>query len=46
MVTQKAGFIDGEAVSDLRNVDVSNLVFALVNAVKTLAARVAALEAT
>jgi hypothetical protein len=44
MVTQTAGFIDGEAVTDLRNVDVSNLVYALVNAVKTLAARVGQLE--
>jgi hypothetical protein len=45
MVSQTSGFIDGEPVDDLRNVDVSNLVFALVNAVKTLAARVTALEA-
>jgi hypothetical protein len=45
MVTTSAGFIDGEAVSDLRQVDVSNLVYVLVNAVKTLAARVTALEA-
>jgi Chaperone of endosialidase len=44
MVTQTAAFIDGEAVADLRNVDVSNLVFALINAVKTLAARVEVLE--
>ena len=45
MVTQHEGYIDGEAVTDLRKVDVSNLIFALLNAVKTLAARVAALEA-
>jgi Chaperone of endosialidase len=45
MVTTRAAFIDGEPVADLRSVDVSNLVFALVNAVKTLAARVEALEA-
>ena len=44
MVTAQAAFIDGKPVTDLRNVDVSNLVFALVNAVKTLAAKVAALE--
>ena len=46
MVAKRAGFIDGGAVSDLRTLDVSPLVYALVNAVKTLAARVAALEAT
>jgi hypothetical protein len=45
MVSKRAGFIDGRAVSDLRSVNVSDLVYALVNAVKTLAARVAALEA-
>jgi hypothetical protein len=45
MVTRQAGFIDGEAVTDLRQVNVGDLVYALVNAVKTLAARVAALEA-
>lgn len=44
MVTKSAGYIDGQPVDDLRNIDVSNLVYALVNAVKTLAARVAALE--
>jgi hypothetical protein len=46
MVTQRSAFIDGAAVSDLRDVNTSELIFALVNAVKTLAARVAALEAT
>jgi Chaperone of endosialidase len=46
MVAAKPGFIDGRAVTDLRTVDVSELTYALVNAVKTLAARVAALEAT
>jgi hypothetical protein len=45
MVTKQAGFIDGLAVADLRQVNVGDLVYALVNAVKTLAARVAALEA-
>lgn len=45
MVKQRRGFIDGEAVADLRDLDTSALVFTLVNAVKTLAARVAALEA-
>jgi hypothetical protein len=46
MVTKVAGYLDGAAVSDLRQVNVGNLVFLLVNAVKTLAARVSALEAT
>jgi Chaperone of endosialidase len=45
MVAARAGFIDGAAVSDLRTINVSNLVYALVNAVKTLAARIEALEA-
>jgi hypothetical protein len=45
MVSTVAGFIDGRAVSDIRNVNVTNLIFALVNAVKTLAARLDALEA-
>jgi Chaperone of endosialidase len=44
MVTQGPGTIGGQAVADLRSVDVSNLVYALVNAVKTLAARIEALE--
>jgi hypothetical protein len=45
MVTRQAGFIDG-AATEILNVDITNLVFALVNAIKTLAARVTALEAT
>ncbi len=45
MVGRRAGFIDGEAVTDLRTLDVSPLVYALVNAVKTLAAEVNALKA-
>jgi hypothetical protein len=45
MVTSRAGFIDGEPVSDLRDVDTSELIFALVNAVKTLSVRVENLEA-
>jgi hypothetical protein len=44
MVTKRAGFIDGRAVTDLRSLDAGPLVYALVNAVKQLAARVAALE--
>ena len=45
MVTQREGFIDGVPVSDMRNLDAGPLIYALVNAVKTLAARVEALEA-
>ena len=44
MVTQGAGWIDGAEVDDFRNLDPSSLVYALINAVKTLAARVAVLE--
>jgi hypothetical protein len=44
MVRKVAGFIDGQPVADLRQVDVSNLVYMLVNAVKALAAKVDALE--
>jgi hypothetical protein len=45
MVARAAGFIDGNSVADMRSVDATNLVFALVNAVKTLAARLTTLEA-
>jgi hypothetical protein len=45
MVARSAGFIDGVAVDDLRSLDRTPLIYALVNAVKTLASRVAALEA-
>jgi hypothetical protein len=45
MVTRRAGFIDGKAVDDFRYADIGELTYALVNAVKTLAARLAALEA-
>jgi hypothetical protein len=45
MVHQTAGYIDGQPVADLRQVDVSNLIFALVNAVKTLKAEIDALRA-
>ena len=44
LVTPRPGFINGELVEDLRSLDPSALLYALVNAVKTLAARVAALE--
>jgi hypothetical protein len=45
MVTKVAGFIDGQAVNDLRQLDATELIFAVVNAIKTLAARLDALEA-
>lgn len=44
MVSKNEGWIDGVKVNDLRSLDTGELVFALVNAVKTLASRVAALE--
>lgn len=46
MVTQVSAHIDGQPVTDLRNLDTGPLIFALINAVKTLAARVEALETT
>jgi Chaperone of endosialidase len=45
MVTRRAGYIDGEA-TEILDLDTTNLIYALVNAVKELAARVEALEAT
>lgn len=45
MVSARAGYIDGTAESDILSVDRSDLNLALVNAIKTLEARVAALEA-
>jgi hypothetical protein len=45
MVTQGPGWIDGVEVQDFRTLDTSNLILALVNAVKELSARVEALEA-
>jgi hypothetical protein len=44
MVTSQAGYVDGQAVSDLLTLDTTPLIFALVNAVKELKARVEALE--
>jgi hypothetical protein len=44
MVTTEAGFVDGKPVADLRVLDTTALTFALVNAVKELAARIEALE--
>ena len=40
MVSKRAGYVDGKKVSDLRDVDVSALVFMLVNAVKDLKAEI------
>jgi hypothetical protein len=45
MVTKRSGFIDGVAVDDLRSLDTTPLVYALVNAVKELTARLEAVEA-
>jgi hypothetical protein len=45
MITQSTGYIDNELVTDIRTMDTGPLTFALVNAVKELAARVIALEA-
>ena len=44
MVSQREGYIDGEAVTDLRDVDVSSLIYALVNSVKQLKAEIEALK--
>jgi Chaperone of endosialidase len=44
MVTTEAGYIDGKPVADLRVLDTTALIFALVNACKELAARIEALE--
>jgi hypothetical protein len=44
MVSAMTGFIDGVAVDDLRVLDTTPLIFALVNAVKELSARIATLE--
>ena len=45
MVTKEAGYIDGAAVDDLRQLDTSPLLFALVNAVRQLKAEIQALKA-
>jgi hypothetical protein len=44
MVTTKAGYIDGQAVSDLHDLDTTALIYALVNSIKELTARIEALE--
>jgi hypothetical protein len=45
IVTKSAGYVDGAAVQDLRNLDVTALLFTLINAVKELKWRLEALEA-
>lgn len=46
MVKQRDGYIDGEPVTDLRDIDSSELIYALVNSVKTLSSRIVQLEET
>jgi hypothetical protein len=46
IVSRHAGMIDGQPVNDIRSIDPNALVYALINAVKILAARVEELEAT
>jgi hypothetical protein len=45
MINKVPGFIDGVAVDDMRTLDSTALIYALVNAVKTLTARIEVLEA-
>jgi hypothetical protein len=45
MITTSSGWIDGKQVQDLRGLDTSPLLFALINAVKELSARIKQLEA-
>lgn len=45
LVTKAAGYIDGKAVTDLRNMDTTPIIYALINAVKELSAKIEALEA-
>jgi hypothetical protein len=45
LVVKRAGIINGQPVDDFRMLDTSSLIYALVNAVKQLAARVEELEA-
>jgi hypothetical protein len=44
LVTKRSGYINGVAVDDLRDLDASPLIFALINAVKELKARIEVLE--
>lgn len=45
MVYQEEGWIDGKKVTDFRKLDNSPLIYAIVNAIKTIAERLDALEA-
>jgi hypothetical protein len=45
MVTKKAAYIDGVAVEDLRDIDTTPMIFALINAVKELKAEIDTLKA-
>jgi len=45
MVTRRTGFIDGAAVSDLRELDTGPLLYAMLNAIKELSRRLAVAEA-
>jgi Chaperone of endosialidase len=45
MVSKVPGYIDGNPVPDLRTLDTGALIYALVNSIKTLTARIEALEA-
>jgi len=44
LVTRAAAYIDGSAVGDMRSINTDGLVYALINCVKELAARVEVLE--
>jgi Chaperone of endosialidase len=46
MVTPRAGYINGAQVDDMRELDTTPLIFALINAVKELKARLEMLEAS
>ena len=46
MVSMRAGYIDGERVTDLRSIDQSPLIFALVNAIQDLKGELDALHRT
>jgi hypothetical protein len=46
IVSKTESHIDGKKVEDLRHINPSNLIYALINAVKTLTARIEVLEGT
>ena len=45
MVTQREGYVDGVLVTDMRDLDTTPLLFAMINAIKELKARIEVLEA-